>query len=68
MNAADCNARAAHCAANAELAGTEVVASEFLKLAAQWRAMAVRDIFLGVAADLADTPLALSAIPRPLPI
>ena len=47
MNAAECNRRAAACAANAALADAEVVSLEFLKLAAQWRAMAVREIFLG---------------------
>lgn len=51
MNAEDCNRRAAACAANAALASTEVVSLEFLRLAAHWRAMAVREIFLGVLDD-----------------
>ncbi len=63
MNSAECNQRAAACAANAALANAEAVSLEFLKLAAQWRAMAVREIFLGhvdIAAALAATP-AISA-------
>ncbi len=47
MSADECNARAAECAANAALATANPVSLEFLKLAAQWRAMAVRDIYLG---------------------
>ncbi len=59
MNSAECNQRAAACAANAALATAEAVSQEFLRLAAQWRAMAVREIFLGhidVAAKLAIPP------------
>ena len=47
MNAEECNKRAAICAENAAAASDEVVSTEFLKTAAQWRAMAVREIFLG---------------------
>jgi len=47
MNASECNRRACQCAAKAAVAPEESVALEFLKLAAQWRAMAVRDSFLG---------------------
>ena len=48
MNAAECNKHAAACVASAALADAEVVAFEFLELAAQWRALAVREIFLGI--------------------
>lgn len=47
MNAEDCNIRAHQCAANAAIAPTEAMAVEFLKLAARWRAMALREKFLG---------------------
>jgi hypothetical protein len=39
MNARDCDARAARCAANAKTAPTEAIAREFLELATQWRLM-----------------------------
>jgi hypothetical protein len=47
MDAAECNRKAAECAANAAIAPVESLSAEFLTLAAQWRAMAVREIFLG---------------------
>ena len=47
MNAAECNRRARACAAYAAIAPVESVAVEFLKLAAQWRAMGVSEAFLG---------------------
>jgi len=47
MTADECHRRAAACAANAEQAVSEPIALEFLRLAAQWRAMAARTIFLG---------------------
>ena len=47
MDADQCQVRAAACAANALIAVDEEVSQEFLKLAAQWRAMAVRTIVLG---------------------
>jgi hypothetical protein len=52
MDADQCQVRAAECAANALIAVDKDVSREFLKLAAQWRAMAVRTIVL----DLADEP------------
>lgn len=48
MTAEECHQRASDCAAKASLAASEPVQLEFLKLAAQWRAMAGRVIFLGV--------------------
>ncbi len=63
MNAEECNARASACAANAASATVESVALEFLNLAAQWRAMAVRQIFLGHVGD----PLGLTETAPPLP-
>jgi hypothetical protein len=59
MTADECHRRASACAENAALALTEPVALEFLKLAAQWRAMATRQIFLGHVDALGD-PLGLS--------
>ncbi len=53
MTADECHRRAGVCAANAELAASEPVALEFLRLAAQWRAMAGRTIFLGSAESFA---------------
>jgi hypothetical protein len=47
MTAEECHKRASACAANAAVAASEPVALEFLKMAAQWRAMATRTILLG---------------------
>jgi hypothetical protein len=47
MNSDQCHQRAAACAANAEMSRDGAVALEFLRLAGHWRAMAVRQIFLG---------------------
>jgi hypothetical protein len=46
MTAEECHERAYVCAANASLAVSETVAIEFMRLAAKWRAMAARAIFL----------------------
>lgn len=51
MNSSECHQRAAACIANADLATDAAVAAEFMVLAAHWRAMAVREIFLGRIAD-----------------
>jgi len=48
MNAAECHKRAAECSANAALSGDERLSLEFLGLSAQWRALAVREIYLGL--------------------
>ena len=47
MDAAECNRRASECAAKAAIAPVESVALEFLRLAAQWRAMGASEAFLG---------------------
>jgi hypothetical protein len=47
LTAEECHERAGICAANARLAVSEPVALEFLTMAAQWRALAERTIFLG---------------------
>ena len=47
MTAEECHERANACAENARLAASEPVALEFLKMAALWRAIAARTIFLG---------------------
>ncbi|MGZ3273010.1 MAG: hypothetical protein ACXWKY_10620 [Caulobacteraceae bacterium] len=57
MNAAECNRRAAECAANAALSANEHVSLEFLGLSSQWRALAVRELYLG----LSDAEVAASA-------
>jgi hypothetical protein len=54
MNAEECHRRAAACALNASRAQNERLAHEFLTVAAQWRAMAVRDIFLGYISERSD--------------
>ena len=47
MNAQECNRRACDCAANAAMAVDEAVSFEFLRMAGQWRAMAVSEAFIG---------------------
>jgi hypothetical protein len=54
MTMDECHQRADACAANARIAASEPVALEFLRMAAQWRAIAVRSIFLGPMEALAD--------------
>jgi hypothetical protein len=56
MTADECNRRARECAANAAIAPIESLALEFLRLAAQWRAMAVRENFVSQL-GAATTPL-----------
>lgn len=51
MTSQECRQRAADCVANAAMSNDSLVASEFLRLAAHWRAMAVREIFLGHVAE-----------------
>jgi len=63
MNSDECHQRAADCAANAELSPDGTIALEFLKLAGHWRAMAVRQTFLGRALDLAQPLDHLSSPP-----
>lgn len=58
MTAEECNERASQCAANAYVAVNEPVCREFLRLAAQWRAMAARLIYLG---PIDESPDALPA-------
>jgi hypothetical protein len=65
MTAEECHERASECAANASLAVSEPIAAEFLKLAAQWRAMAGRLIYLGPIAEPLDTLRALNGLPLP---
>ncbi len=66
MNAEECNARADECATNAAIAPSESIGLEFLKLAAQWRAMAVREIFLGHVENAGVQILGLAASSRPI--
>jgi hypothetical protein len=51
MTSEECHQRAADCAASAGMSRDLMVASEFMTLAAHWRAMAVRETFLGHVAD-----------------
>ncbi len=60
MTSEECHIRAAECAANAALSNVESVSLQFLKLAAQWRAMAERQIFLGHIED-SEIPTKTSA-------
>ncbi|MDB5419372.1 MAG: hypothetical protein JWP50_2791 [Phenylobacterium sp.] len=59
MTAEECHERASVCAANASLAVSQPIALEFLTLAAQWRAMAARLIYLG---PIDEPPGALRAL------
>ena len=54
MTDEECNERASECATNASLAFSEPIAHEFIKLAAQWRAMATRRLFLGPVGNTVD--------------
>jgi hypothetical protein len=63
MTADECNARASNCAANAAVAENQFIALEFLSMAAQWRAMAVRDISLGQLSAPIDVLAALNTLP-----
>jgi hypothetical protein len=65
MTPDQCHERAAQCAANASLAVSEPVCREFLRLAAQWRAMAARLIHLGPIDGAPDTLPALNALSLP---
>ena len=47
MTAEECHRRAQACSDNAAAASEPELASEFLRLAAVWRAMAIREVFLG---------------------
>jgi hypothetical protein len=62
MNTKECDQRASECAQNAALSIDEAVAIEFLRMAALWRAMAVRQIFLGHVADPTDPPMPSNAL------
>ena len=65
MTADECEGRAQQCAANASRALTESVSLEFLQLAAQWRAIAVRQIFLGHLDDPAEPMKTASTLAEP---
>jgi len=51
MTSEECHLRARTCAANAEASRDAVVASQFVKLAVRWRAMALGERSLGPIAD-----------------
>jgi hypothetical protein len=51
MTSEECHLRARVCAANAEVSHDVAIASQFMKLAVQWRAMAVGERSLGEVAD-----------------
>ncbi len=65
MTSEQCHHRANQCAANAGASVDQAIAMEFLKLAAQWRAMAARTIFLGSVEAAVETPV-LDALEPPL--
>jgi hypothetical protein len=60
MTSEECHQRAGECAASADLSQDGWVAAEFMKLAAHWRAMAVREIFLGRVADPVEAVLPIA--------
>jgi hypothetical protein len=64
MTSEECHERASQCAANAGAAVDPAVAMEFLKMAAQWRTMAVRMIFMGSIDVAAETPVPGALTPR----
>ena len=64
MDALECNKKARECAASAAIAPVESLALEFLQLAAQWRAMAAREDFLGVLGEIAIPAVQLGAAPN----
>jgi len=51
MTSEECHLRAWTCAANADASRDAIVASQFVKLAVQWRAMALGERSLGPIAD-----------------
>jgi len=63
MTEEECNDRALRCAANAALAQSEPVSLEFLRLAAQWRAMAARVIRLEIGGGPIDRAGSAVALP-----
>ncbi|MDB5444166.1 MAG: hypothetical protein JWP86_654 [Phenylobacterium sp.] len=66
MTAEECHERASVCAANASVAVSQPIALEFLTLAAQWRAMAARLIYLGPIDEPSGAPAALNGPALPL--
>jgi hypothetical protein len=58
MTSEQCHLHAHVCAANAEASRDRTIAAQFVKLAVQWRAMALGDRCLG---DVADAPVLSSA-------
>ncbi|MDR3507915.1 MAG: hypothetical protein P4L64_08480 [Caulobacteraceae bacterium] len=62
MTADECHERAETCASNAALAPSESVRLEFMRLAAQWRALASRTIFLGHIGEPMNAPNAMSVL------
>jgi len=63
MNAEECNLHASRCAENAALCPDASVALEFVRLAAQWRTMALRRIFIGAIDDPVGALSPLEALP-----
>jgi hypothetical protein len=63
MTAEECHQRASTCAANAALAVSEPMALEFIRLAAQWRAMASRAIYLGPVDDAIEAVVDALGLP-----
>jgi hypothetical protein len=66
MTTEECHERANQCAAHANVAASEPMALEFLKLAAQWRAIAVRTIYLGPVEATIEAPVLRAPKLRPI--
>lgn len=71
MTSEECNERAKACAASAAFAREGPTVPEFLSLAAQWRILAVNELFVGDLGDPIPNPtspfaakIAVSADPR----
>jgi hypothetical protein len=64
MDARECQRRAEACARKAATAPLESLTMEFLRLAAQWRAMAIRETFVGqLEVPAAKTPFGAALRP-----
>ena len=63
MNAEECTQRAAECDAKASRSEDQLVCHEFLGLSAQWRSLAVRELYLGLIQGSAEPEPAEEAGP-----
>ena len=55
MNTVECTEHAAECDAKAAQSRDQLVCDEFLGLSAQWRSLAVRELYLGLIQGSAES-------------